>query len=149
MLQLTKRTEYGLIALTHLAQREGEVTSVRALCEQYPLPKRLVAEVLKDLSRADLVESHRGASGGYTLARPAAEVSVADVVRVLEGGPALAACSSPESAGLGHCDMEPVCPIRSPIQTLRQGIWSLLAKTSLADLAGSSLPAAQAVLPPS
>ena len=69
MLQLTKRTEYGLIALTFLTQRQGTICSVREICEHYPVPRRLVAEVLKDLCHAGLVDSHRGAAGGYTLAR--------------------------------------------------------------------------------
>jgi Rrf2 family protein len=70
VLQLTKRTEYGLIALVHMADRRGEVVSVREICEHYPVPRRLLAEVLKDLGRANLVESQRGATGGYQLARP-------------------------------------------------------------------------------
>ena len=83
MLQLTKRTEYGLIALTHLAHRAGSVASVREICDRYPVPRRLVAEVLKDLCHARLVESHRGAGGGYRLARSPEAISVGDVVEVV------------------------------------------------------------------
>ena len=72
VIQLTKRTEYGLIALVHLADaaltgRDGAFVSVREIAEHYPVPKRLLAEVLKDLARAELVESARGKDGGYTL----------------------------------------------------------------------------------
>ncbi len=140
MLQLSKRTEYGLIALTHLAQAEGEVCSVREICDSYPVPRRLVAEVLKDLCRQRLVDSHRGSSGGYTLARPAESINVADVVGALEGHPSLLSC---ESLGLyvAHaCHVEEVCPIRSPIQNLRVGIWKLLQRTTLRDLIGSPAP---------
>ncbi|MEX1025943.1 MAG: Rrf2 family transcriptional regulator [Planctomycetota bacterium] len=139
MLQLTKRTEYGLIALTHLATRAGEVVSVRELCEAYPLPKRLVAEVLKDLCREGLVDSTRGASGGYALARPAAEVSVGTVVATLEGHPSLTSCESlgayVANATRGVCELESNCPIKSPIHQLRASLWSMLEATSLADLA--------------
>src|ERR1041385_3412385 len=94
MLQLTKRTEYGLIALTHLALRDGSVCSVREICERYPVPRRLVAEVLKDLAHAQLVESHRGSTGGYSLARRPDRISVGDVVGALEGHPSLTSCAS-------------------------------------------------------
>jgi Rrf2 family protein len=134
MLQFTKRTEYGLIALTHLAQVEGSVCSVREICERYPVPRRLVAEVLKDLCHSQLVESRRGTNGGYSLARTADSISVGDVVGVLEAHPSLTSCAS-----LGHylalpCDVESVCPIRSPIETLRLEIWKLLERTTLRDL---------------
>jgi Rrf2 family protein len=135
MLQLTKRTEYGLIALTHLAQREGIVTSVREICEHYPIPRRLVAEVLKDLCHARLVESHRGSSGGYSLARPPAAISVGDVVGALEGHPSLTSCSSMGLYVAHSCGVEHVCPIRSPIETLRVELWRMLARTTLRDLA--------------
>ncbi len=134
MLQLTKRTEYGLIALTHLSQRAGSVVSVREICEHYPVPKRLVAEVLKDLCHAQLVESHRGSSGGYSLARAPEAISVGDVVGALEGHPSLTSCSSMGLYVAHSCEVEHVCPIRSPIETLRLELWRLLARTSLRDL---------------
>jgi Rrf2 family protein len=134
MLQLTKRTEYGLIALIHLAQDEGAVTSVREICERYPVPRRLVAEVLKDLCRARLVESLRGASGGYRLSRPADSITVGDVVGALEGHPSLTSCASLGLYLAHSCEVEQVCPIKSPIETLRLGIWRLLQKTTLRDL---------------
>ncbi len=134
MLQLTKRTEYGLIALTHLAQEEGAVRSAREICERYPVPRRLVAEVLKDLCRARLVESLRGASGGYRLARPAQSITVGDVVGALEGHPSLTSCASLGLYVAHMCGVEHVCPIKSPIDTLRVGIWRLLERTTLRDL---------------
>jgi Rrf2 family protein len=135
MLQLTKRTEYGLIALTHLAQRGGSVSSVREICERYPVPRRLLAEVLKDLCHAQLVESHRGSSGGYSLARGPETISVGDVVAALEGHPSLTSCASLGAYVAHSCEVEHVCPIRSPIETLRHELWRLLSRTSLRDLA--------------
>ena len=74
MLKLTKRTEYGLIALTHLAKRQVRPCP-REIGEQFPVPKRLLAEVLKDLGHAGLVESTRGARGGYALTRSPESIS--------------------------------------------------------------------------
>ena len=165
MFQLTKRTEYGLIALTHLASARGEVTSAREITERYSLPQRLLAEVLKDLCKADLVTSHRGANGGYSIAQTTEQISIGDVVRILEEGPLVAICEAPpgtpKSAGAGSpasvttpggasasqkepamgatktCELEPTCPIRSPIHRLHTGLWNLLDQTTLGDLTRS------------
>ena len=134
MLQLTKRTEYGLLALIHIADREGGVVSVREICERYPLPKRTVAEVLKDLHRSALVESMRGSAGGYTLSRSADEITLGQVVAALEGAPALTSCESPLVLKNGGCEVEPICPIRSPIQRVRERLWQMLEHTTLRSL---------------
>jgi len=133
MLQLTKRTEYGLIALVHMVDRGGEFVSAREVADVYSIPRRLLAEVLKDLSRNGLVDSQRGANGGYALARPAEAITVGAVVSALEGAPTLAGCETDE----GHdrtCDVEPVCPIRSPLHRIREGIWRQMEHTSLRSL---------------
>lgn len=173
MLQFTKRTEYGLIALVHLMERGDEaraqrdsaevsgtaggdrgglngsqanedgpevpgfedLTSAREIGERYPLPKRLLAEVLKELGRAGLIDSTRGARGGYRLARPAEAITLGEIVAVLEGAPSLSACES--SATSGGCEVEPMCPIKSPISRLRGRLWELFERTSLRDLHGS------------
>ena len=144
MLQLTKRTEYGLIALVHMVDRANEFVSAREISERYQLPRRLLAEVLKELSRTSLVESQRGASGGYALARPAESIAIGEVVSALEGAPTLASCEGLGALlGRSECGVEPVCPIRSPLQRLREGIWRQLECTSLAALAHptASVPA--------
>jgi Rrf2 family protein len=139
MLQLTKRTEYGLIAMVHMAAREGEFVSVRELCERFPLPRRLLAEVLKELSRTSLIESHRGSQGGYTLGRSPDAITLGEIVAALEGEPSLTSCESSwlktHSSRRGTCEVEPVCPIRSPINHIRQRLWRLLETTSLRSLA--------------
>src|SRR4029078_2814630 len=117
-----KRTEYGLIALVHMADRVGRasgarrdaVVSVREISERYPIPRRLLAEVLKDLAHAGLVESQRGATGGYALTRSPDELTLAEIVTALEGSPALTSCESHDGAH-DTCGVVPVCPIRSPL----------------------------------
>ena len=130
MLQLTKRTEYALIALVHLVDRRGEFVSARELAERHPVPRRLVAEVLKDLHRGGFLDSQRGAAGGYTLARPADQVTLADIVATLEGTPLLTSCG-PQ----GACEVEPTCPIRSPIHRVRDRIWDVMRHVTLESLA--------------
>lgn len=148
MLQLTKRTEYGLLALIHMADRDGGVVSVREICERYPLPKRTVAEVLKDLHRSELVESLRGSAGGYTLARPAEAITLGQVVAALEGAPALTSCESPLVLKNGGCEVQPICPIRSPIHRVRERLWQMLEHTTLRSLQTGAWPAAAAPVEP-
>ncbi len=148
MLKLTKRTEYGLIALVHLADQaaaapEGtlaEVVSARAIGDQFPIPRRLLAESLKALQAGGLVDSTRGSQGGYRLARAAESISLGEIVTVLEGAPSLTSCAGLGAASAGGgCDVEPVCPIRSPLARLRSGIWALLEGVSLQALADRSV----------
>lgn len=135
MLQLTKRTEYGLIALVHMVDREGQFVSVREIGERYPVPKRLLAEVLKDLARMQFVESQRGAQGGYALARSADSITLGEVIEALEGRPSLTSCESLEAFRAGECEVESTCPIRSPIHRIRMRFWDLMQRTTLRALA--------------
>lgn len=144
MLQLTKRTEYGLIALVHIAERGAaghEFVSAREICDRYPIPRRLVAEVLKALSKCAIVESQRGAAGGYALARSADVITLGQVVTALEGAPPLTSCESPIVLKTGGCEVHSVCPIRSPVHRVREQLWGLLEHTTLRSLLpGSLLP---------
>lgn len=134
MLQLTKKTEYGLIALVHLADRGGELVSVREIGERYPIPKRLLAEVLKDLARAELVQSQRGATGGYSLARPAEAITLGQIVEALEGRPQLSNCEPSTPQRHSECEMQGFCRIRAPLHRLREHLVDLLEQTTLASL---------------
>lgn len=133
MIQLTKRTEYGLIALVHMAEHEGQRVSAREISERYLVPRRLMAEVLKDLCRAELIESHRGATGGYSLAIPPDHLPLSAVVAALEGRPLLTSCENLEfdHEHAGECGLESRCPIRSPLHRLREGLWQLMQRTTL------------------
>lgn len=135
MLQLTKRTEYGLIALVHMVDRAGEFVSVREIGDRYPVPRRLLAEVLKDLQRANLLESQRGALGGYQLARPADQIALSEVIAAIEGTPSLTSCETLGAATDGACEVESTCPIRSPIHRVRKHFWDLMQHTTLRSLA--------------
>jgi Rrf2 family protein len=138
MLQLTKRTEYGLLAMVHMVDRDGAFVSVREICERYPIPRRTVAEVLKELQHASLVDSHRGAAGGYTLARAPEDITLGHVVSALEGSPPLTSCEAPILVKLGGCEVQPTCPIRSPIHRVRERLWHMLEHTTLRSLVSTS-----------
>lgn len=120
-----------------MVERRGEFVSAREISERYDVPPRLLAEVLKHLAKSSLVESLRGAAGGYALARSPEEINLGQVVSALEGRPTLSSCESLGAAHGGECDLEPKCPIRSPLHRIREGIWRLMEQTSLRALASS------------
>jgi Rrf2 family protein len=107
MLRLTRRSEYGLMALAFLASRPGAYCSVREIVEELKMPKRLLAEVLKELSRAQVVEATRGPGGGYRLLNPAEDIPLARIVEVLEGPVAMTDCMA------DHCELEASCIIQT------------------------------------
>jgi Rrf2 family protein len=121
MLQLSKRVEYGLIALRHLAMKPlGTVSTAKELAKEYELPYELLAKVLQKLARAGIIRSLQGVRGGYSLARRPEEVTVSTVIRVIEESkPMVAECytEGPES-----CYLFDVCTIRRPLGKLQRNL---------------------------
>jgi Rrf2 family protein len=137
MLGLTKKVGYALIGLTHMARQPAdELSSSREIANEYNVPAALLMNILKELSNAGLVESVRGARGGYRLARPPEQISVADVLRVLEGGVHLAECVREEGPdGTTSCTLMETCPIRDPIHRLHRKMHDFLRGCTLAEIA--------------
>jgi len=90
----------------------------------------MVGKILKILTREGLLVSHRGAKGGYGLARPPGDITVAEMIRALEGPVALTECGFAP----GRCEHEGVCSVRSPWERINQAIGETLEQVSLADL---------------
>jgi Rrf2 family protein len=132
MLRLSKKADYGLLAMRHLAARaDRETASARELAESYDIPPELLAKVLQKLVRARLLDSQQGIRGGYALARPAGLISVADVIQAIDGPLTVTACSEIDHS----CDQYAKCNIRDPLWRIKDRIVSALATTSVADLA--------------
>lgn len=133
MIRMSKLTDYGIVLLTYLAREPVEpLHSARDLAALSRVPTPTVNKLLKKLSHAGLLISHRGANGGYTLARHPAEISVAQAISALEGPIAITECST-EVAGL--CSLERVCPNRSGWRNISRAIRETLEKLSLSDIA--------------
>ena len=132
MLRLSKKTDYALLALRHLAANSdrGSV-SARELAKTYDIPPELLAKVLQKLVRGRLLESQQGLRGGYALARPASSMSVADVIQAIDGPLMVTACSEDDHS----CDQYSKCNIRDPLWRIKDRIVSTLAATSVAELA--------------
>ncbi|HTY49302.1 MAG TPA: SUF system Fe-S cluster assembly regulator [Steroidobacteraceae bacterium] len=132
MLRISKLTDYATVVLATLAQQPERLRTATALAEATRIAVPTVSKLLKQLHRAGLVASTRGLHGGYQLARPAAQITVASILYALEGPFALTQCS----AGHGHCDIEHNCRVGGVWQRLNVAIRRSLSAVTLAELAG-------------
>lgn len=136
MLALTKKTSYGLIAMTHLASQPAErVVSAREIAQQYSVPASLLMNVLKVLAAQGYVESVRGAHGGYRLARRPEEINLADLVASLEGPVRQAQCLS-DPANQHECTQTDMarCPVADPVHRVHRRLNDFLRKVTLAEI---------------
>ena len=134
MLRISRLTDYGIVLLAHLAgERGGTTHNARELAQRSNLPLPAASKILKTLTHEGLLVSHRGAKGGYGLARNASDISVAEIIAALEGPIALTECT----LGPGHCDQEITCMTRLPWQRINRAIHDALARVSLAELASA------------
>jgi FeS assembly SUF system regulator len=132
MLRISRLTDYATVVLATLAEHPERVQTATALAEHTRIAAPTVSKLLKQLQRSNLVTSTRGLHGGYQLARPAVDISAADILDALEGPVALTDCS----AGHGHCGIESNCRTGRVWQRLNSAIRRSLSEVSLAQLAG-------------
>lgn len=131
MIRINRLTDYGFVLLAHLASApEGTARSTRDLASQTHIPVPTVRKVLKKLGNADLLESQRGAQGGYRLARPPSEIAAAEVIAALEGPISITMCAP----GPDECEMEAECPVGTAWQKINQVIAGALEEITLDEL---------------
>jgi FeS assembly SUF system regulator len=131
MLRLTRLTDYGILLLTRFARRDGEpLHSARDLAKEAHLPLPTVSKLLKLLARGGLLEAHRGVKGGFTLARPAEKISMAEVIRVFEGPIGVTECTSDE----GACEIERWCAVKSNWLKINRAVLDALERITLAEM---------------
>lgn len=150
MLALTKKTEYALIALSHLAKRTEPFVSAREIAQTCGVSLPVLTNILKTLTNAGFVESTRGACGGYGLARSMASISLHELITTIEGPFQFVQCvlSGPDANGLA-CDLEPSCPIRSPAFKIYDRMRAFLDNVTLDELVDDGVPADAALTGPS
>jgi Rrf2 family protein len=130
MLKLSKKVDYGLIALMHLARFDESSWSAREIAESYDIPGGLLAKVLQKMGRQGLVASHQGTKGGYTLGRRADQIKAVEVVEAIEGPVSLAQCFASD----GSCVQYEKCHLKSPLQRLNDIVNQILAQVTIAQL---------------
>jgi FeS assembly SUF system regulator len=133
MLRMSKMTDYGIVLMTELARAEGDTRTTRELAARTRVPLPSASKVLKSLLQAGLVVSHRGVNGGYGLARPPAEFTLAELVTALEGPVALTECGVHTTGG-APCELESVCHVRGHWRLINTAIQEALGRLTLADL---------------
>jgi Rrf2 family protein len=132
MLRLSKKADYALMAMKHLARKSDSAasTSAREIAEQYDIPIELMAKVLQRLARSGLLTSHQGTRGGYTLSKPTPSISVADIIQAIDGPLTVTACSSQDEA----CEQFTKCNVRDPLWRIKDRILASLAECSLDEI---------------
>ena len=119
MFQLSKRVEYGLIAVRHMAMSlPGTIVTTKEIAEKYHLPYELLAKVMQKLAREKFISSYQGVHGGYTLARSAEELKVSDVINVIEGKSAVTIIQC-EAESPQNCIIHTTCTIKDPLVKLQ------------------------------
>ena len=131
MIRITREADYGILLMTGLAQAEGQPRSAAALAQQRRLPLPMVSKILKALARAGLLTSQRGVQGGYSLARPATEISAADIIGALEGPLAITECSGESHDG---CSRQDECEVSGHWPRINRAIQAALQSISLAEM---------------
>ena len=135
MLKLTKKAEYGLIALRHLAEMPGG-SSAKDIAVNYGIPLPLLSKILQKLAREGLLASEQGTRGGYRLARDPHEISALEVIRAIDGPIILTHCFTEHT----ECDQSGRCPVREPLRKVHEGILQLLENISISDLTQDGMP---------
>jgi Rrf2 family protein len=133
VVRLSKKVEYGLIAIRHIALRSnGDIVTAKEVSDIYGIPHGLLSKVLQKLAKAGLIVSHQGVHGGYRLVKNHSDVAVSRVISAIEGTiPMIAQCMAdgPES-----CGMFSTCTIKSPLQKVQANIEQAFDTMTLAEI---------------
>lgn len=140
MLKLSKLADYATVLMTAVAREPAQTHTGQGLAERTHIPPPTVAKLLKTLTKAGLLESLRGARGGYRLARAAERISVADIIGALEGPIAVTDCSSHG----GACNLETDCATRANWRLINTAIRGALEAVTLAQMTQTAMLAPRA-----
>ena len=141
MFSLTRKIDYALVAMADLARRAPDRTSARAIAESSGVPLPMLTNILHLLLQGELVTSVLGAKGGYCLAKPPDEISLAELINAVEGQFRLVTCCDDGSNSGGTvCDLEVECGIKGPVQRVHSILRSLFDQVTLAHIAFDTVP---------
>ncbi len=138
MIRMSKLADYGVVIMATMARERQPLdatVNARDLSEKAHIPLPTVGKILKALCRGGLLVSHRGPRGGYALARLASEITVLDIISILDGPVGLTDCTV---APLGACEMEATCPVRSPWHMINRRVLDALRGLTLHEMIDST-----------
>ena len=142
MLKLSKKADYGLMALQHIASHpfddvsRARVVNTKEIAEEYHIPAELLAKVLQTLAKSGIIESHNGPKGGYLLGKSPREITIAQVLESLEGPLGMMDCSHEKDGD--PCMQREHCNIRTPLLKIQSSIYQLLNSMTLQDMMGGT-----------
>jgi Rrf2 family protein len=132
MLKLTKKIDYGLMAIAYIAWNYGErVVNTKEIAEAYSIPVELLAKILQRMVKGGLITSASGPKGGYTLSADPSKITVARIIEAVGGNLYMLNCSEEPA---GRCYQIDRCHIRTPMQRLEHRILEMLHSTTLEEL---------------
>jgi len=125
MLKLSKKIDYGLMALSHIAcfENDNKIVNTKRIAEEYSIPVELLAKILQKMAKGGLITSLNGPKGGYVLARPPRDITVGEVVKAIEGPIELVDCYR---GNITECQQLGKCSVRRPIRKIQDSITRLL-----------------------
>jgi Rrf2 family protein len=131
VLKLTKKADYALMAMKHLAERPvGSSRSAKDVADAFGIPPEALAKILQRLAKAGLLHSQHGINGGYTLARPAATISAFEVIQAIDGPLFITSCVTHR----GECDQTDRCNIREPLRKVNESIEAVLRRIKISHM---------------
>ena len=134
MLKLTKKADYGLIALKHLVVHGPESSSAKEIADLYGIPLPLLSKILQKLTKNGFLQSEHGTNGGYKLARDPRYITALEVIKLIDGPVFLTTCFTEH----GYCCHTDKCIVRDPLQKVHEGILRLLASITISDMSQES-----------
>ena len=138
-MRLTSFTDYGLRALMRLAGEPERSFTTDEIAREFHISRHHLVKIVAALAEAGLVITQRGSGGGFRLSRAAKEVTLGDIVRVLEADQALVECFRADG---GECVMSPGCRLKKKFATAREAFYRELDRTTLAECAFPKRPVA-------
>jgi Rrf2 family protein len=134
MLRLTKKADYSLIALKHLASRysdpKNSAASAKEVADSYGIPLPLLSKILQKLTKAGFLVSEHGTNGGYRLSRPPQKITALEVIRAIDGPIILTQCFTEHEP----CDHSARCSVRKPLRRIHEGILRLLNDVTIQNM---------------
>lgn len=141
MLSLTRKADYALVAMAELARRDPASVSAREVARSVRVPLPMLTNILHQLLRHGLVTSTMGSKGGYYLAKPAEEISLAEMIEATQGRFRFAPCCTDDPGLDEHvCNLEETCLVRDPVRNVHQSLRRFLSQVTLAHIAFYSEP---------
>ncbi len=134
MFQLSKKVEYGLIAIRHMVLTpSGNIVTTKNISDKYHIPYELLAKVMQKLAKEKFIVSYQGVHGGYMLARNAHELKVADIINVIEGKPTVTIIQC-EAESPENCIIHNTCTIKDPLVKLQGTINKVINELTIMEM---------------